>query len=59
MATYHLYVFRNGMLVGSAHAEAADPDAAARLAPRCERGAMIELWEGDRRLRIIGTSCDA
>ena len=53
MATYHLYFLRRGMLVGSSDIEAADDEAACRLAARHGGGDAVEVWNSHRRLRIL------
>jgi hypothetical protein len=53
MATYHLYFLRQGMLVGSSDIEAADDREAARIAREQGDGQVVEVWNADRRVRIL------
>ena len=53
MARYHLYFLRQGMLVGSSDIEAADDREAARIAREQGDGQVVEVWNSDRRVRII------
>ena len=53
MARYHLYFLRQGMLVGSHDIEAADDREAARIAREQGDGQVVEVWNAERRVRII------
>ena len=53
MARYHLYFLRQGMLVGSSDIEAADDREATRIAREQGEGQLVEVWNDDRRVRIV------
>ncbi len=53
MARYHLYFLRQGMLVGSSDIEAADDREAARIAREEGDGQLVEVWNDDRRVRVV------
>jgi hypothetical protein len=46
---------RAGQLVGSEDIEAADDGEAARLAEDQGRGDIVEVWNSERRVRIVRT----
>ncbi|HEV2816982.1 MAG TPA: hypothetical protein VGW40_07160 [Allosphingosinicella sp.] len=55
MAIYHLYFLRGGQLIGSEDAEAASDNEAARIAEDKGRGDIVEVWNTQRRVRIVRT----
>jgi hypothetical protein len=55
MANYHLYYLKGGLLVGSEDIEAASDSEAARIAEDQGRGDIVEVWNSERRVRIVRT----
>lgn len=53
MARYHLYFLRQGMLVGSSDIDASDDREAARIAREQGDGQVVEVWNDDRRVRVL------
>lgn len=53
MANYHLYYIRQNMLMGSDDIEAADDNDAARIAGKLGSGGIVEVWNANRRVRVV------
>ncbi len=53
MARYHLYYFRNNVLVGDARIEAANDAGAVRLAREQGDGQMVEVWNAHSRIGVV------
>ena len=53
VAKYHLYFFENNRLLGNDRIEAADDAAAIRLAGEQGRGGVVEVWNAQRRIRVL------
>ena len=53
MARYHLYFFENNMLLGDDRIEAADDAAAIRAAGAQRHGTIVEVWNAERRIRVL------
>ena len=54
MAKYRLYFLDQGRLVGSEQIDADDDGGAAKIARDRGSGDRIEVWSGDRRVRVVG-----
>ncbi|WP_114953803.1 hypothetical protein [Sphingosinicella terrae] len=54
MAHYHLYYLRQGMLVGSSHIDANDDTEAVRMAREQGGSHIVEVWNEERRIRVLG-----
>ena len=56
VAHYHLYFLRDNVLVGAEHIEAEDDREAVRIAKRQGAGALVEVWNADRRVRVVASA---
>ncbi|MEA3012941.1 MAG: hypothetical protein QOD42_1486 [Sphingomonadales bacterium] len=53
MASYHLYYLRDNRLIASDSIDAADDNAAARIARQRGDGQVVEVWNAHGRVRIL------
>jgi hypothetical protein len=53
VTSYHLYYLRDNILIGSDSIEAADDDAAVRIATERREGRSVEVWNAHSRIRIV------
>jgi hypothetical protein len=53
MVDYHLYFLRDNKLLGAEHIEAENDDEAARIATQRGTGDIVEVWNAQKRVRVI------